>query len=65
MITKKERKAAEQAAKQLYQDVLSVEVKEDPEDESSLLLNITRGLRMPEVKVSRETMEPVKGKKRR
>lgn len=64
MITKKERKEAEKAAKQLYQDVLSVEIQEDPDDESSLFLNITRGVRMPAVRVARDTMQPTKGKRR-
>lgn len=64
MITKKERKEAEKAAKQLYQDVLSVEIQEDPDDESSLFLNITRGVRMPAVSVARDTMQPTKGKRR-
>lgn len=57
MITKKERKEAEKAARSLYQDVLTVEVKEDPDDESSLRLIITRGQKMPEVCLDRHTGE--------
>lgn len=57
MISKKERKEAEKAARSLYQDVLSVNVKEDPDDESSLLLTITRGRKMPTVRIDRETSE--------
>lgn len=57
MISKKERKEAEKAARSLYQDVLSVNVKEDPDDESSLLLIITRGRTMPAVKMDRDTSE--------
>ena len=57
MITKKERREAEQVARSMYQDVLRVEIKEDPEDESSLLLSITRGKVMPEIRVNRETMK--------
>lgn len=55
MISKKERKEAEKAARSLYQDVLTVDVKEDPENESSLLLTITRGRKMPTVRIDRET----------
>lgn len=57
MISKKERKEAEKAARSLYQDVLTVDVKEDTENESSLLLIITRGKQMPTVRLDRETYE--------
>lgn len=60
MITKKERKEAEKLARSLYQDILKIEVKEDPDNESSLLLNITRGKVMPEIRVDRETMKTSK-----
>lgn len=60
MITKKERKEAEKLARSLYQDVLKIEVKEDPDNESSLLLNITRGKVMPEIRVDRKTMKTSK-----
>ncbi len=65
MITKKERKEAEKAARSLYQDVLKVEVEEDPENESSLLLIITRGRVMPPVRIDRteSTPKPVFPKK--
>lgn len=55
MITKKERKDADTLARSLYQDVLKVEVKEDPDDESSLLLIVTRGRKMPTVRIDRKT----------
>lgn len=55
MITKKERREAEQVARSMYQDVLRVEIKEDPEDESSLLLSITRGKVMPTLCIDRNT----------
>lgn len=58
MITKQERKEAEKAARSLYQDVLKVEVKEDPDDESSLLLTITRGRVMPIVRIDRKATTP-------
>lgn len=57
MISKKERKEAEKAARSLYQDVLTVDIKEDPEDESSLLLTVTRGRKMPAVRFDRATSE--------
>ena len=62
MITKKERKEAEKAARSLYQDVLKVEIKEDPDDESSLLLSITRGKVMPAVRLDRNTNAIKKGR---
>ena len=55
MITMKERKDAETLARSLYQDVLKVEVKEDPDDESSLFLIVTRGVKLPRLKVDRQT----------
>lgn len=58
MITKQERKEAEKAARSLYQDVLKVDVKEDPDNESSLLLTITRGRVMPPVRIDRKTSTP-------
>ena len=58
MITKQERKEAEKAARSLYQDVLKVEVKEDPDNESSLLLTITRGRVMPTVRIDRKVVTP-------
>ena len=58
MITKQERKEAEKAARSLYQDVLKVEVKEDPDIESSLLLTITRGRVMPTVRIDRKVVTP-------
>lgn len=58
MITKQERKEAEKAARSLYQDVLKVEVKEDPDNESSLLLTITRGRVMPTVRIDRNAVTP-------
>lgn len=58
MITKQERKEAEKAARSLYQDVLKVEVKEDPDNESSLLLTITRGRVMPTVRIDRKAVTP-------
>lgn len=61
MITKKERKDAETLARSLYQDVLKVEVKEDPDDESSLLLIVTRGVKLPRLKVDRQTGKIKKG----
>lgn len=63
MITKKERKDAEKAARSLYQDVLDVEIKEDPEDESSLILTITRGRKMPPVRIDRTVTTPKISKK--
>lgn len=57
MISKKERKEAERMARSLYQDMLTVDVKEDPNDGSSLLLIITRGRKMPTVRINRETSE--------
>lgn len=57
MISKKERKEAERMARSLYQDMLTVDVKEDPNDGSSLLLTITRGRKMPTVRLDRETSE--------
>ena len=63
MISKKERREAEKAARSLYQDVLTVDVKEDPDDESSLFITITRGIKMPEVRLDRETMQLAKKKK--
>jgi hypothetical protein len=63
MISKKERREAEKAARSLYQDVLTVDVKEDPDDESSLFITITRGVKMPEVRLDRETMQLAKKKK--
>lgn len=59
MITKKERREAEQIARSLYQNVLKVEIKEDPDDESSLLLNITRGQVMPTIRIDRATAAPI------
>lgn len=53
MITKKERREAEKVARSFYQDVIDVEIKEDPEDESSLILIVTRGKKMPPIKVER------------
>lgn len=61
MITKKERKDAETLARSLYQDVLKVEVKEDPDDESSLFLIVTRGVKLPRLKVDRQTGKIKKG----
>lgn len=61
MITKKERKDAETLARSLYQDVLKVEVKEDPDDESSLFLIVTRGVKLPKLKVDRQTGKIKKG----
>ena len=58
MITKQERKETEKAARSLYQDVLKVDVKEDPNDESSLLLTITRGRVMPPVRIDRKAVTP-------
>ena len=58
MITKQERKEAEKAARSLYQDVLKVDVKEDPNNESSLLLTITRGRVMPTVRIDRRVVTP-------
>ena len=58
MITKQERKEAEKAARSLYQDVLKVDVKEDPDNESSLLLTITRGRVMPAVRIDRKAVTP-------
>ena len=58
MITRQERKEAEKAARSLYQDVLKVDVKEDPDDESSLLLTITRGRVMPPVRIDRKASTP-------
>ena len=58
MITRQERKEAEKAARSLYQDVLKVDVKEDPNDESSLLLTITRGRVMPPVCIDRKASTP-------
>lgn len=58
MITKAERKAAEKAARSCYQDVLKVEVEEDPNDESSLLLTITRGVKLPQMRMSRNSATP-------
>ena len=55
MISKKERKEAERMARSLYQDMLTVDVKEDPNDGSSLLLTITRGRKMPTVRFDRKT----------
>ena len=54
MITKAERKEAEKLARSMYQDVLKVEIKEDPEDESSLILIVTRGKKMPPMKIARK-----------
>lgn len=62
MITKKERQLVEKAARALYQDVVDVEIKEDPTDESSLLLTVVRGVRMPELVVDRVTATPRKSK---
>lgn len=61
MITKQERKEAEKAARSLYQDVLKVDVKEDLNDGSSLLLTITRGRVMPTVRIDRKasTSKPI------
>lgn len=61
MITKKERKDVETLARSLYQDVLKVEVKEDPDDESSLFLIVTRGVKLPKLKVDRQTGKIKKG----
>lgn len=58
MITRQERKEAEKAARSLYQDVLKVDVKEDPNDESSLLLTITRGRVMPPIRIDRKASTP-------
>lgn len=57
MISKKERKEAEKAARSLYQDVLTVDIKEDPDDESSLFLTITRGRKMSAVRFDRAASE--------
>lgn len=57
MITKSERKQVEKAAKKLYQDVIKVDIKEDPENESSLLVTVIRGTRMPVLKLDRDSME--------
>lgn len=62
MITKKERQLVEKAARALYQDVVDVEIKEDPTDESSLLLTIIRGVKMPELAIDRVTAAPKKSK---
>lgn len=59
MISKKERHDAEKAARQLYQDVLKVDVKEDSDDESSLRIIITRGVKMPEMRLDRNATNPV------
>lgn len=53
MITKKERKQAEAFARSQYQDVIKVDVKEDPENESSLIVIVTRGREMPPMKLER------------
>ena len=54
MITKAERKEAEKLARSMYQDVLKVEIKEDPDNESSLLIIVTRGKTMPPIKMERK-----------
>ena len=59
MISKKVRHDAEKAARQLYQHVLKVDVKEDPDDESSLRIIITRGVKMPEMRLDRNATNPV------
>lgn len=53
MVTKKERQEAEKFARSQYQDVLKVEVKEDPDNESSLILIITRGRTLPPIRMPR------------
>lgn len=63
MITKKERQDAELVARSLYQDVLNVNVKEDPADESSLLLIVTRGKTMPPVRIPRKEKSKSKNPK--
>lgn len=62
MITKAERKEAEKLARTYYQDVLNVEVKEDPDDESSLILIVTRGKKMPPICLDRSN-KTLKNKK--
>lgn len=57
MITKSERKQVEKAAKKLYQDVIKVDIKEDPENESSLLVTVIRGTKLPILKLDRANME--------
>lgn len=65
MISKKERQEVEKLVRSLYQDVLSVEIKEDSSDESSLLLNITRGRVMPTVRLDKKsnTIKSIRNKK--
>lgn len=57
MISKKERTEIEKIVRSLYQDVLQVEIKEDPDNESSLLLSITRGCKMPAIRIDRKTKD--------
>lgn len=56
MISKNERKEIEKTVRTLYQDVIKVEIKEDPDDESSLFLNITRGIKLPTMLLDRKTL---------
>lgn len=56
MISKSERKEIEKTVRTLYQNVIKVEIKEDPDNESSLFLNITRGIKLPTVLLDRKTL---------
>lgn len=53
-VTAKEKREIEKYVKSLYDNVISVEIKENPDDSTELTLNVTRGVTLPPIKYSRK-----------
>ena len=54
-ITAKEKREIEKYVKSLYDNVISVEIKENPDDSTELTLNVTRGVTLPPISYKRKT----------
>ena len=54
-VTAKEKREIEKYVKSLYDNVISVEIKENPNDSAELTLNVTRGVTLPPISYKRKT----------
>lgn len=54
-VTAKEKREIEKYVKSLYDNVISVEIKENPDDSTELTLNVTRGVVLPPISYKRKT----------
>ena len=54
-VTAKEKREIEKYVKSLYDNVISVEIKENPDDSTDLTLHVTRGVVLPPISYKRKT----------